>query len=271
MTMIADPITAALNELKFTIPLPILQKVFIRRVSRWQAKHVSLNERIMEEVIRPRVFQDTNIAYGQTIFVDLSLCPVEQVQQYATVYRIPKELTHGRSILSALSVAYGIPGTGAVIGGMVNAGKSAIQAATNALARSQEQMPVTSTANVQLIAENTILIRDTLRMTGNLYLRCVIEQDERMSHLHYKNIPVLKQLVTYAVKSFIYNTYLIEMDMAELAGGQELGRFSDIIESYADAEELYQETLKEKYARAAVSTDYPAIQRYIKLMAGGYR
>ena len=81
MTMIADPITAALNELKFTIPLPILQKVFIRRVSRWQAKHVSLNERIMEEVIRPRVFQDTNIAYGQTIFVDLSLCPVEQVQQ----------------------------------------------------------------------------------------------------------------------------------------------------------------------------------------------
>ena len=271
MSIVADPITAALNELRFTIPLPILKKVFIQRTARWRTKHESINERIMEEVIRPRVFQDTNIAYGQTVFIDLSLCPSEAVQQYATVYRIPKELTQGRAILSALQVSYGIPGIGTVAGGWSNYSTSAISSGANALARSHEQMPITSTANVQLIAENTILVRDSLRMGGVLYLRCVLEQDERMSHLHYKNIPVLKQLVTYAVKSYIYNTYLIEMDMAELAGGQELGRFADIVESYSDAEELYQETLRERYARAAVSTDHVTMQRYIKSMVGGFR
>ena len=64
MSTIASPINAALNELRFLIPLPILEKVFIKRSQRWRERHVSLNERIMEEVVRPRVLQDCNIAYG---------------------------------------------------------------------------------------------------------------------------------------------------------------------------------------------------------------
>lgn len=271
MSMIADPVTAALNELRFVIPAVILQKVFVQRHEKWRTKHQSINERIMEEVIRPRVLQDCNIAYGQEVLVDLSECESELVDGTIMVYRIPKSLTQGRSILSALQVSYGIPGYTGVGGGMTNIASSALQQGANALADANAPMPITSTHNVTLIGENTVMIRDTLRMAGNMFLRCVLENDERMTHLHYKNIPIFKQLVAQAVKSYIYNVYMIEMDMAELHAGQELGTIKNIIEGYADAEELYQEILREKYARAAVSTDEIQMRRYLKAMIGGFR
>lgn len=271
MNMIADPVTAALNELRFTIPIAILKKVFIQRHEQWRSKHQSINERIMEEVIRPRVLQDCNIAYGQEVLIDLSKCESEDVDGVSIVFRIPKSLTQGRSILSALQVSFGIPGYTGVGGGMTAISTSSLTAGANAIADASAAMPVTSTHNVTLIGENTVLLRDTMRMAGNMYLRAVLENDERMTHLHYKALPMFKQLVTQAVKSYIYNAYLIEMDMAELHGGQELGTFKTIIEGYADAEELYQEILRERYGRAAVSTDELQMRRYVKLLVGGFR
>lgn len=271
MSIIADPITAALNELRFTIPIPILEKVFIQRSERWRQKHHSLNERIMEEVIRPRVLQDCNIAYGQEHLVDLSLAEGEYVNNYSTVYRIPKELTQGRSILSALNVVFGVAGSGSLMGGYASTGTSTLTTGGQAIASAHENIPVTSTHNVQLVGENTVLVRDTLRAAGNMYLRCILENDDRMTHLHYKAIPVLKELVTYAVKSYIYTQYRIEMDMGELSGGQELGTFKSIIDEYSDAEQNYQDCLREKYPRAAVSTDHTAMQRYVKSIIGGFR
>lgn len=271
MSTIASPINAALNELRFLIPLPILEKVFIKRSQRWREKHVSLNERIMEEVVRPRVLQDCNIAYGQTAFVDLSQCPVEYPTPYTQVYRIPKTLTHGRSILSALNVSFGVPSVGGQTGVYSPASGSSLVTAGTALMNASANMPVTSTANVVLIGENIVMVRDTLAMGGNAYLRCILENDEQMSHLHYKVIPVLKELVGYAVKSYIYVNYVLEMDQAELTGGLELGEFKNIVNEYRDAEELYQTTLREKYARAAVSTDHEQMRRFVKLQIGGYR
>lgn len=271
MSLIPDPVTAALTDLRFTIPLPILKKVFIESSQRWREKQHSLNERIMEEVVRPRVLQDCNIQYGTETFVDLSHCTYEEVNQFTTIYRVPKELTQGRSIISALSVAYGVPGYGGLAGGWNNVASTAISAGAAAMSNAAGQMPITSTANVQLIGENTVMVRDTLKVSGNLYLRCVLENDERLSHLKYKATPITKELIRYAVKSYIYNIYLIEMDQAEIQGGNELGTFKNIIESYSDAEELYQTCLKEKFARAAISSDHEMMRRFIKPQIGGFR
>lgn len=273
MSIAGDPMGAALNHLRFVIPGLVLERVFtVRGMDRWGSRHYSLNERIMMDVIRPRVLVDCSIAYGQVVVIDLGVCEREEVSPYSVVYRVPKEVTQGRSIMSVLNVGYGMPNMGSaglgVAGGLYS---GSLTRASNAVANSHENMPLTSTANAQIIGENTVLIRDSVLFGGQVWMRCVVEHDERMSHLHYKAIPILKKLVEYAVKSYIYNAYLLEMDMAELVGGMELGAFKSVIEEYRDAEQMYQDVLREEYGRAAVSADREQYHRYLKTIVGGYR
>lgn len=270
MSTISDPMTAALNHLKFEIPLIILNKVFIQRTERWRSQHVSINDRIMEEVIRPRVLQDCNIKYGQMAVIDLSLCELmEDNGVYQKIYRVPKELTNGRSILSALEIGYNsqfMQQIGGQVSGVYNG--SPLASATASLAANHDNMTLSSTASVSLVGENIVMISDSMNFGTNMFLRVILENDERMSNMGYKIIPILKKLVTYAVKAYIYVTYLTEMDQAELFGGQELGTFKQTIESYSDANELYETLLNEVYGRAAVSTDVAMKQRHIRHLIG---
>lgn len=50
-------------------------------------------------------------------------------------------------------------------------------------------IPITSTAYVQLIAENTVMIRDTIILPVNSYLMCILSQDDELSHLQLRNYP----------------------------------------------------------------------------------
>lgn len=273
MSIAGDPMSTALNNLRFVIPPLILERVFtVPNQGRWKAQHYSLNERIMMDVIRPRVLVDCSISYGQVVIIELANCPREEVAPYSVVYTIPKELTQGRSILSVLNVGYGVPNAGVAGMGLTTGGSgNAITTGANAISAAHENLPLTSTASAQIIGENIVLIRDSLLFGNQAWMRCVLEHDERMSHLHYKAIPILKQLVEQAVKSYIYNKYLVEMDQAELTGGMELGTFKSIIEEYRDAEQTYQDLLREQYPRAAVSADREQYARYIKTIVGGYR
>lgn len=270
MSNIPDPLTAAVENLRFVIPTKVLQIVFLKRLNRYQSNAYSLNERIMMDVIRPRVLQDCSISYGTQAIIPLDAATITHTDAYSTVYSIPKELTQGRSIMSALNVGFGLAGYSAYGGGYQYMPNDLMNAA-NAMSNAHASMPITTTSNVQLIADNTILVRDTLRIQGGLYLRCVLENDERLTHLHHKAIPVLKELIKFAVQAYIYNAYLIEMAEAELIGGQELGVFKSIVEGYSDAEELYQTTLREKYSIAAFTSDQESMRRYIKTMVGGLR
>ena len=61
------------------------------------------------------------------------------------------------------------------------------------------------------------------------------------------------------------------MDMAELRGGHNLGKFKDIIENYADANELYDSYLKEKWQKISLLNDRESTTRLLKMVVGGPR
>lgn len=262
----------ALDDLKFTIPRSILDTVFVKRHTNSRVVTApSIDDQILNNVIRPRVYIDTNLVGGAEVLVPLTGLQGEEVSLTDMVYRIPKKLTQNRTIMSVLNITYVDANSMAAAGQYASCGVSAEQSAAQSLLDAVAPLPMIATGRVTIIGENVVLIRDSIRIPSNSYLRCVVGHDEAMSHIQPRSYKAFCKLVEYAVKSYIYNEYIVEMDMGELRGGHNLGKFKDIIEGYSDAEELYSTYLIEKWAKVSFQNDRESLTRFLKLQVGGPR
>lgn len=265
-------ISKALSHIKFVIPHEVLQIVFINRLYKFNLNPISIDHSITTEVIRPRVLVDCNLIGGQEVFISLLGIPQYRTNDYTVVIKIPKDRTDGRSINSVLNITMTDPTR------LSSYATTQLCQATPLLLMGQSVMdalgpiPITSTAYVQLIAENTIMVRDSIILPANSYLRCVLAMDEDLSHLQLRSYPAFSKLVEYAVKSYIFNQYIIQMDIAELQGGHNLGRFKEVVDSYSDAEENYQTYLKEVMQKVLFMNDLgESYKRTLKLLIGTQR
>lgn len=264
-------IAKALSHLKYVIPHEVLQTVFINRLYRYNINPISIDQSITTQVIKPRVLVDCNLIGGQEVYISLIGINQERVNDYTVVIRVPKERTDGRSINSVLNITMTDPTR------LSSYSTTALCQSTPMLLMGQSVMdalgpiPITSTAYVQLIAENTIMVRDTIILPANSFLRCVLAEDEEMSHLQLRSYPAFCKLVEFAVKSFIFNQYVIQMDIGELQGGHNLGRFKEIVDGYSDAEENYQDYLKNTMQKVLYMNDRESLTRLVKIMVGTQR
>lgn len=275
-----NAIQKAISEVKYLIPKAILEKAFINRFSNWrQPTETNVDEQISALVIRPRVLVDCNIVGGTQAMVPIGDIPYERPDGVTTVMRIPKSRTQNRSINSVLHVAFlsqaqnGAWGNAVGLGGgsFDHGDNSATMGGAAAMMAAVDKIPVTSTAAVQLIGENVIMVRDVISMPMNSYLRCILSNDDNLNNIQIRSYPAFVKLVEYAVKSYIYNTLVIEVDMAELQGGYNLGVFKTVMDSYSDAEQNYQDHLKNKWQAVAFMNDAISYRRLLKLAIGGNR
>lgn len=282
------PIKKAIEEVKYRIPRDLLQRVFIdsSRLGRnnWRA---NLDEQILALVIKPRVLVDCNMLGGTQQLIPLAGLAMETPPDYqwATVVHIPKERTQGKTINSVLHVVFfnsaqvaGYVGANLMGGGVIGAGfnpmssdNSALTASMAGVLSAMDKIPQTSTANVQLIGENTILIRDGAIIPQYSFLRCVLADDEELSSLQLRSYRHFANLVEFAVKSYLYNELIIQIDAGELRYGQTLGVFKSILESYSDAEANYRDYLTNVWEKVAMMNDDTTFTRFQKLLIGGYR
>lgn len=261
----------ALNQLRHRIPNEVLREAFQRNRFdfRTAGAPVSMDEVITVKVIRGRVFDDCDTVGGEHVLIPLFNVPVRRIDLNTTVYEIPSERLNHRSIMSVLSVHYYMYSIGLSAGNMdtgfyagvfpndlISVGQRIMDAAGS--------VPATSNANAELVAHNTVLIRDINRVTSTYMLRCVIANDGDFNNLHPRSYQQFAKLVEYAVKAWIYNNLIVQIDNAYLSGGQELGVIKQIVEGYADAEENYQTYLKEVWTKVAYMNDK---QRHRRLMA----
>ncbi len=264
-------VAKALDEVKYRIPKEILDAVFIRREARWRSTPASIDEVITAKVVRPRVMVDCNLCGGTEVFISLDGIPSEVYDDLTRVYRIPKSKTQNRSILSVLNITFSDPSRATTFGSFAQSQNSAMLRAGQAMMDAHGTIPMTSTAMVRLMGENVVQVRDNSVLPANIYLRCVLMNDENMSHLQLRSYRAFSHMVTLAVKAFIYNEYIIQLDLGELFGGQNLGRIKEIIDGYADAEELYQTYLIEKWEKISFMNDGETYRRYIAGLVGGNR
>lgn len=277
-----DAIRKAVADLRFSaIPKALLEKAFISPYVNWrQPTQTNLEEQIINLVIKPKVLVDCDVVGGEQTAIPLEGLPFDKPNPRTTVLRIPKSRTNNRSIMSVLNISflsYSLMsgyGQHAAYGSGVafaNNENTALMAATGAMLNAMDNIPVTSTADCKLIAENTIAVIDVVSFTQNGYLRCVLANDENLNNIQIRSYVHFSKLVEFATKAFIYNQLVIDVDMGELVGGMNLGAFKTILDSYADAHQNYQDYLREKWQAIALMNDSAAYQRYAKLIIGGHR
>ncbi len=261
----------AVDEIKFHIPREILEEAFIPKIFSMRNLPPELDDQLLSMVIRPRVLVDMDLAGGTEAFVSLEGIPAQRLDAYLTVYNIPKDRTQGRSIVAVKSVSFlsaslisAVPGFQLFNPCTVTAAGQAGQAVFDAM----NSVPVTSTAKVRLVGENSILIQDSMPPAGHGFLRCTIANEEDLGNIQFRYIPVFTKLAVLATKAYIYTNLIIKIDQAFLSGGKELGAFADIVREYADANEMYEEHLRTKWKKSAFMNDREKMNRFIRLQVG---
>ncbi len=264
----SNPIQKALMDVQFKIPPQILQAAFVTREFGHRPLPVNIETLIRDRVIYARVMVDCNLVGGTQLVIPLSTVKPEYIDLNTMVYRIPKSLTQGRTITRLLSLSSGV-GTGYNSAMTRNPyGFSAVVDAADAVVASHAPIPLVSTANLRLIGENTVLVTEQVSLPSNVQLTCYVEYDEEFSQLRPTAYPKFSRLVELAVKAYIYNELAIPMGQAQLVGGMELGRFREIIDSYADANELYETYLQETWRRVALLNDAGSRERHLRMLSG---
>lgn len=269
-----NAVQRAVDELRFRIPRRVLEIVFQQQNSYWSQNNTPVSAMIMNNVIFPRVLIDCDLFGGTEILIPLATASFEIIENQHTVIRIPKEVTQGRRIISVLNVNFGSLyaqthlGDASVIS---NGGNGAMMNAANAALSAHASFPNSSTARTQIIGENTVLVKNNVRMTNMGNMRCIIGNDDTLSHLQIRSYQAFAKLVELAVKSYIYNEMMIEMDVGMLRGGQEFASIKEIISEYRDSEEMYQDYLKTKWAKISFMNDQESFSRHLRFMVGSCR
>lgn len=272
-----NPISKAAYEVTRRIPPQILKEVFRDKSYNWRSTPVTIEEQIKNKVIKDRVLVDCNLVGGTEVLIPLYNVANERSDDYTFVYYIPKSATQNRSIMSVLSMSYLSSSSYSTQAGMYNntltgSGNGAtLGGAASALHLAASPAPPVSTARVQLIAENTVMVRDTTPILANGQLRCILGNDEDFNHLQMRSVLAFCKLVELAVKNYIYNEYSVEIGLAFLSGGQELGRFKEIVDTYSDAGEQYLEYIDNVWRKVSMMNDAESYTRFLKMHVGGYR
>jgi hypothetical protein len=115
------------------------------------------------------------------------------------------------------------------------------------------------------------MVKDTAPVLMNGHLRCILANDEDYNNLQMRSVLAFCKLVELAVKAYIYNEYIVRIDMAFLSGGQEIGRFKEVVDTYSDSELAYEEYLKNVWTKVAFMNDPETFTKLLKLQIGAYR
>jgi len=189
---------------------------------------------------------------------------------YTTIYEIPLAKTLYRKIMSVLSVSYmpnlySSSNMGSGIGMVQPATMNDVSSAALRLSNSFSNLPPISSAQIEIVGENTVLIRNEMRIPQAYVLRCMVANDDELNNINIRSYQNFSRLCELAIKSYIYNTMIIKLDTAYLQGGQELGAVKNYIDGLSDSEEMYRDYLNNVWRATAFMNDRVSYERLLKL------
>jgi hypothetical protein len=257
-------------EIKFRIPREVLLEAFIGNSWRAYRQQVDLDQLIINDVLRRRVFMDMNLVGGTMANIDLSDSNATMLDDNTMLYEIPPSKTSNREIVSVMSANF-IPydsGYGAYSGvatnGVMANGLDVMSIGAKIFNSHASVMTVAST-DVELAGPFAVVIKNARSHRGFYTMRVILAYDEALSQINPRSYPDVSKLCEYACKSYIYNTLIVRLDEGKLHFGHQLGAIKEIVDSYADAEENYQTYLKETMGKVLFMNDRESYKRFIRL------
>ena len=248
------------------IPRQLLNHTFIPKNNPYLNLPNSLEQEIIKQVIRPRVCSDCDILGGIEDYIRLTGLPYERTPDQMSVVHVPKEKTNGRTITSLLYLNYLDYTSNTHNNAMMNFKPCSITplaAAGGALAMSFSGGATLGTSRMELIAENTILIKEPVYSPQNAVLRCVLSNDEELNNLSIRTYTSFGELCTLAVKAHIFNELDVTIDQGIAQAGQNIGAFANTVRKYETAEEEYIAFLP-RWKRILFMNDSETYNRFIR-------
>ena len=262
------------SEIFAQIPIEILSPGFCVDELPNLVNLTSLSEKIIRKCIKARVLVDANVVRGIETVVSLNTLNPSYAEDYYTIYQIPPEAVMNKEIMSALSLIT-MPSTffnGIGSTSMMGHGAGMYQP-TNAMMNvasrigsSASDISMISNTHLELVGYNTVLVHANMRQLLNVGLRVVVENDSNLQNISPRSYKALSYLCVLAVKAYIYNKLIIKINMGYLQGGQELGQFKNLLDSYSEAENEYRTYLQEKWRSISMMNDTTSYHRYLKGM-----
>ena len=263
--------TTALRMIYATIPREILKAAF-----RPKDYLVTIDQRIKDVIINGRVLPDCNINAGKIKRIPLSVCMVEHVlpdpgfqsilsPTPGSLYRVPAAAREGRDIVGVVDISYLYDYTGfndSPFGFGSNG--NTVRSMSAAVLNSHTGRNACLTPTPTLVGNNMVLINPTNSFISDWALVCRLAYDEEFTNIANASVTPLSKLITTATKAYIWVTLIIQIDQAALSGGQEIGRFKDVVESYATDAEKYDEELNK--FKGSTLFDADAARYFIRLM-----
>lgn len=239
---------------------------------------MSPDEQILEKVINARVRPDCDSAGATEAVIPLRGLQVEIIDRDRYIINIPKDRTNGREITSALSLVFysldnlglnstALNGFGMTSVAQAPCGNGVVDAAVG-MTKSFQPTIASETSHVRIKDGHTLIVDELIMPTPSSYLRCILSMDSTFSTLARPSWKHFAKLCTLATKAYIYNELIVELDMAEIVAGHELGKIKEIIEGYSDADELYEEFYNDKWRKIQFMSDEYRHNRFIKSLIG---
>lgn len=272
-----NAIDIAIQRVINSIPPAVLDRAFLSPYQQqFHGLPFSLDSIIRDKVIGQRVWSDTSLLGATTMVLPLMSLTPTQPDAYTYIYHVPKELTNGRTIVSALNAIYYLAQGWAAYGGLSGPSNayttmrenSATLQAAKALMSVNTEIAMISTANCDIIGENVVLVNDPSGLILQGGIRAMLAHDEDFSTLKPTIFRHFAKLVLLATQAWIYNNTVVEMDENELRNGRALGAIKRIIEKYETADTEYEEYLATSWSRAARLNDTISTQNRIRGMFG---
>jgi len=199
----------------------------------------SVESRVVEDVIRGVVMTDINVVSGTVKDIDLFGLPTRDIEHGISI-TVPKSLREGRDITSAMSASYGY----------------------NTLEPSTLGDPThEGTSEVYLIGPNTIGIKGFWRRQ-RITVRVMLEHASGLENMPNTSKRHFGNMCVSAEKGFVYNTLVINASLAVNTGGSTGGAFREVLDSYSDAYEIYNEEHLPKWRKLSIMGDKRQYHRY---------
>lgn len=265
-------ISSALWAIRADIPLEILEATF-----KPYHEDTCLDYLICSKVIQNRVLNDVNMRGGKihAFNLDQRWCRyTDSPSPYVgaasgafSTYVIPPEARDHRDINSIIRVDYPywntMVGNGLFLSQAYSQGNAASDLSRQVLS-SKTMANITIRPTVTLMAGNAIMLRPA--QYDYIAWRIVVKlnYDKEFTNMENGSIDVFKRLCVAAVKAYIYNTLIFEIETNVVYRGMDIGVMKDIVSSYSDANSTYNEELQQMTGREVM--DSQRLSGIIKLM-----
>jgi hypothetical protein len=236
-----DIIKKSINDVLFRIPKKILGLAF------GTSTYTTMSTKIMDKVVRPRVMLDLNLLSSNTIFIPTSKFDVIASDSYGELWELQDGVIGEASIIAPLSI-------------------STKQDLGPTWLNDDDLSYIDTHTRLSMVSDNLVFVYGMNSLLSEAHMECSITYNDTMNQLPAGANKEISSFITLAVKAFVHNELIIEINEGYIHNGAELNIVKDYIDKYESSEEEYEDAKRHIIGKLLFMSNETAMEDYVSIM-----